>query len=151
MLHLSYGSIIKSLVGMYTKRNKKGEPVKPPPTVDGKVNFLTPLTDDEVVAERSCLEWSDKYDMERFINPTTREEAFQALFSEVETLNKKTDKLRTKFFDKRGYFLKEKYDDQSEVKVTRKQLNQYWLWVSDSIHYVQLVRLSIFKTFRQES
>ena len=131
-LHLSYGSIIKSLVAMYTKRSKKGEPAKPPPTVDGKVNFLTPLTsaDGEVTEERSCLACADKYDIERFINPTTREEAFQELFAEVETVNKKTEKLRTKFYDKKGYFLKEKYDAQSEVKVTRNQLNHYWLWVS---------------------
>ena len=131
MLQTSYGSIIKSLVAMYTKRTKKGE-VKPPPTVDGKVNFLTFPNDENVPDEPSCLEWADKYDMERFINPATREAAFKALFAEVNKLNKKTEKLRTKFYDKKGYFLKEKYEAQNELKVSRKQLNEWWLWVSDS-------------------
>ena len=131
MLHMSYGSIIKSLVAMYTKRNKKGQ-AKAPPTVDGKANFLTPVSGnaENVPEEKSCMEWEDKYDMERFISPSTREEAFQSLFAEVDSLNKRTEKLRTKFYDKKGYFLKEKYDAQSEVKVSRKQLNEYWTWVS---------------------
>lgn len=129
MLRMSYGSIIKSLVAMYTKRAKKGQPAQLPPTVDGKVNFLTPVMEDSVAQERSCLEWADKYDMERFINPANREEAFQMLFAEVDLLLKKTEKLRTRFYDKEGYFDKEKYDGQQEIKVTRKQLNEFWLWV----------------------
>lgn len=126
MLHLSYGSIIKSLVALYSHREKKAK------TKTEKVTFITTLDEvdgKQMQAKANCMQWAAKYDLERFINPLTREETFKMLFEEVKTLNAKTDKLRSKFYDSRGYFLRQKYDQQKEIKVQRKQFNEFWLWV----------------------
>lgn len=62
--------------------NSKGGQEVPP-----KVNFMTGLADitpkqaEQLEAEQ--LEDSDKYDLERFINPMTREDTFKGLFEEV--------------------------------------------------------------------
>ena len=134
MLRSSYGSIITSLVAMYTKRGKRGQKAQLPPTVDGKANLLTPINAaagaDGLQEEASILNDADKYNIDNFINPATRQASFDALFAEVELLNRKTEKFRTAFFDKKGYFLLEKYEAQKEMKLSRKKLNHFWLWVS---------------------
>ena len=83
MLKHSYGSIIKSLVAMQTRRAKK-KAAKEAAT-DGKVTFLTTLStiDPNALRTKSCLEATDKYEIERFLNPITREETFNMLFEEV--------------------------------------------------------------------
>ena len=138
MLRSSYGSIITSLVAMYTKRGKRGQKAQLPPTVDGKANLLTPINPNadadgglQEEEQGSILKNADKYNIENFINPATRQAAFDGLFAEVELLNRKTEKFRTAFFDKKGYFLQEKYDGQKEMKLSRKKLNHFWLWVRD--------------------
>ncbi|XP_017493227.1 PREDICTED: glutamic acid-rich protein-like, partial [Rhagoletis zephyria] len=132
MLRSSYGSIITSLVAMYTKRGKRGQKAQLPPTVDGKANLLTPINAaagaDGLQEEASILNDADKYNIDNFINPATRQASFDALFAEVELLNRKTEKFRTAFFDKKGYFLLEKYEAQKEMKLSRKKLNHFWLW-----------------------
>ena len=135
MLRLSYGSIIQSLVALYAHREKKDKQQQEEETViipAKKVNFLTTIhnvNESEMLLKATCLQSANKYDMERFINPITREETFNMLFDEVKLLNGKTEKLRNRFFDSRGFFLREKYDQQEEITVHRKQLNEYWLWV----------------------
>ncbi|KAJ6224979.1 hypothetical protein RDWZM_003524 [Blomia tropicalis] len=132
-LHLSYGSIIKSLVAGYNRRSKKKGAI--PPTAK-EVNLLTtidqidPQQMEVIRAKATCLEYADKYDLERFINPVTRDTTFAMLFQECDMLNKKTAKLREQFYNAHGGFLREKYDSQNEVKVTRKHLNEYWIWVN---------------------
>lgn len=150
MLRSSYGSIITSLVAMYTKRGKRGHQAQLPPTVDGKANLLTPVNaaaGADVQAENSILDDADKYNIENFINPATRETAFNALFAEVELLNRKTDKFRSAFFDKKGYFLLEKYEAQKEVKLSRKKLNHFWLWVLVLIFCSVLLQATSFLSF----
>ena len=108
MLKHSYGSIIKSLVGMQNRRSKKKaakEAAAAKETAeestdsgaggggctgrgDGKVTFLTTLSTMDTcqgLPTKSCLELKDKYDIDRFVNPLTREETFKALFDEVST------------------------------------------------------------------
>lgn len=54
---------------------------------------------------------------ERFINPETRDEAFENLFKEVDTLNKDISKLK-EFYDQDGCFLYEEYN-ASNYKIDR--------------------------------
>ncbi|KAJ6217166.1 hypothetical protein RDWZM_008323 [Blomia tropicalis] len=131
MLKHSYGSIIKSLVAMQNRRSKKKAAREAQQKVgEEKVNFLTTLStcDPAELKTKSCLEMADKYDIERFINPTTREETFNELFEEIEDLNKKTEKLRSNFYDARGHFQRDKYEGQSEVKLNRAEFNEFHLW-----------------------
>lgn len=97
---------------------------------DGKVTFLTTLStcDPNELRTKSCLEAADKYDIERFLNPLTREETFQQLFDEVDDLNKSFEKIRT-FYDARGRFQRDKYEEQEEIKLDRIQFNEYKLWI----------------------
>ena len=87
MLKHSYGSIIKSLVAMQTRRAKKkaAKEAGAQPKTDGKMTFLTTLSsiDPNDLRTKSCLEAADKYEIERFLNPVTREETFNMLFDEV--------------------------------------------------------------------
>ena len=132
MLKHSYGSIVKSLVAMQNRRStKKDNKVA---AAEGKpVNFLTTIStaDPNALKTKSCLENTDKYGIERFLNPITREETFNELFAEVETINEQTEALRANFYDDRGQFLRAKYDSQSEVKLDRAKFNEYKLWVSE--------------------
>lgn len=84
--------------------------------------------DSDAVPVKSCLNTADKYNMDLFINPVTRDETFQMLFDEVEELNKKTEKLRV-FFDQRGNFCRDKYEE-SNYRIDRKLFNEYRAWVS---------------------
>lgn len=135
MLKHSYGSIIKSLVAMQDGRRAKkkaaaAQAAAQRPTGDGKVTFLTTLStcDPADLRTKSCLEAADKYDIERFLNPSTREETFQMLFDEVDELNKRFEKVRV-FYDARGRFLRDKYEEQEESKLDRIQFNEYKLWI----------------------
>ena len=135
MLKHSYGSIVKSLVAMQNRRPKKKTINDQKMTADGKpINFLTTLStiDPNELKTKSCLETTEKYDIERFLNPITREETFNELFKEVELVNKLTEKFRSNFFDARGNFLRAKYDAQSEIKMDRAQYNEYIQWVSEN-------------------
>ena len=121
------------MVAGYNRRSKKKGAI--PPTAK-EVNLLTtidqidPQQMEVIRAKATCLEYADKYDLERFINPVTRDTTFAMLFQECDMLNKKTAKLREQFYNAHGGFLREKYDSQNEVKVTRKHLNEYWIWVN---------------------
>lgn len=51
-----------------------------------QINFMTTRSEVSVKTAaqmEDCLESIDKYDMERFINPVTREDTFKMLFEEV--------------------------------------------------------------------
>lgn len=131
---------------------------------ENKMNFLTTMStmDTNAMPVKTCMVLTDKYNMDHFINPVTREETFQQLFDEVcfekkkslvlcpffsshtpfskqfsllilfskvDDLNKKTERLRT-FFDHRGNFLRDKYDE-SDYRIDRKQFNEYKAWVMD--------------------
>jgi len=97
--------------------------------MDGKVNFLTSLSEvSKSQLPDTCLVSEDKYDLSLFVNPVTRRQTFQLLFDEVGTLNAKTEKLRAGFYDVKGCFLRDKYEAQDEIRVQRKQLNEYCLW-----------------------
>lgn len=69
------------------KRRKDTKAI--PPMVDGKITFLTTLSqcDPKQLRTKSCLEASDKYDIENFLNPGTRDLTFQLLFEEVSVLS----------------------------------------------------------------
>ncbi len=100
MLKHSYGSIIKSLVAMQNRRSKKkaakeaaaaaaaGGEAKSGRGGECKPTFLTTVSTMDAckLASPSCLVMKDKYDIERFVNPLTREETFQLLFDEVRLL-----------------------------------------------------------------
>lgn len=122
----SYGSIIKSLMMLQGRRLKKKAKAK-----QEKTSFLTTIStmDMKVAPQNSCLVMEDKYAMELFLNPVTREDTFKQLFDEVDELNGKTEQLRTKCFDQRGNFMKEKFD-KVRLKIERKEFNEYRLWVS---------------------
>ena len=98
---------------------------------EGKVNFLTTLStcNTSELKSPSCLEATDKYDMDRFLNPVTREETFNSLFEEVEYLNKHVDKLRSTCYDARGHFLRDKYEAQADLKIDRTHFNEILIWV----------------------
>lgn len=89
MLKHSYASIIKSLVAIQTRRGKKKSAKevqkKVADATGGKVTFLTTLStcNPNELRTKSCLENTDKYDLENFLNPGTRDETFQMLFDEV--------------------------------------------------------------------
>ena len=89
MLKHSYGSIIKSLVAMQNRRSKKKAAKEAAAAKEaeghGKMTFLTTLStmDQKDMPTKSCLELTDKYDIDRFINPVSREETFPLLFEEV--------------------------------------------------------------------
>ena len=91
MLKHSYGSIIKSLVAMQNRRAKK-KAAKEAAAAQaeggaggGKMTFLTTLStmDQKDLPTKSCLELADKYEIDRFINPVTRDDTFKLLFEEV--------------------------------------------------------------------
>ena len=143
MLKHSYGSIIKSLVAMQNRRSKKKAAKEAAEaeaaaatagagTGDGKMTFLTTLStmDCKNLPTKSCLELKDKYDIDRFLNPVSRDETFKALFDEIDDLNQRTEPLRANFYDAKGNFLRDKYDAQAEVKVNRTLFNEYKVWVS---------------------
>lgn len=74
------------LMMLHNRRAKRSKDTKTiPPMVDGKITFLTTLStcDPKVLRTKSCLEASDKYDIENFLNPGTRDITFQLLFEEV--------------------------------------------------------------------
>lgn len=94
MLKHSYASIIKSLVAIQTRRGKKKSAKEVPASQrkqvadavgGGKVTFLTTLStcNPNELRTKSVLENTDKYDIENFLNPGTRDETFQMLFDEV--------------------------------------------------------------------
>lgn len=133
-----------------TRRAKKRSPQQPP--APGKMNFLTTISAlDPKSMKESILVSTDKYAMDNFLNPLTREQTFQQLFAEVswlrwlayhiktncfyqvDDLNKKTEKLRT-FFDQRGNFLRDKYD-AADYHVDRAVFNELKLWVSVLLHW----------------
>lgn len=135
-LRISYGSVIKSLITENTRRTKKKCATL---NMKKEVNFLTQMSEidsSEKVAlltkatELENASSSEKFTLERFINPITRENTFQMLFEEVESLNRQTETFREQFFDSRGMFLKEQYDSQNEIVMKRKKLNELWKWVS---------------------
>lgn len=131
MLKHSYGSIIKSLVAMQNRRSKKKAARETAQkAAEGKVNFLTTLStcNTSELKSPSCLEATDKYDMDRFLNPVTREETFNSLFEEVEYLNKHVDKLRSTCYDARGHFLRDKYEAQADLKIDRTHFNEILIW-----------------------
>ena len=71
---------------MHNHRMKKKGPKDQKKPPKQPVNFMT--TRSEVSAKtaaqmKDCLEEVDKYDMERFISPVTRDETFKMLFDEV--------------------------------------------------------------------
>ena len=72
---------------MQTRRAKKkaAKEAGAQPKTDGKVTFLTTLSsiDPNDLRTKSCLEAADKYEIDRFLNPVTREETFNMLFDEV--------------------------------------------------------------------
>lgn len=79
-------SIFNQLMVLQSRRAKKRKDVKTIPNkVDGKVTFLTTLStcDPKELRTKSCLEASDKYDIENFLNPGTRDLTFQMLFDEA--------------------------------------------------------------------
>ena len=79
--------------------------------------------------DESCLSSHvDKYDMERFINPVTREKTFKQLFDECDLLNEQSKTLRTMFFDAKANFLPDEYQRQPQNQITRKRFNQFKLW-----------------------
>ena len=137
-LRHSYGSIIKSLVQIHNRRAKKKKAATHETYGSGfnkdsvqKVNFLTTIDDispDQAAEMQSCLENADKYDMERFINPVTREDTFKKLFAECEKLNTETQPWRTAFFDAAGNFLSDKFRSQSECTLDRTRFNRLKLW-----------------------
>ncbi|KAJ6216513.1 hypothetical protein RDWZM_007670 [Blomia tropicalis] len=126
----SYGSIIKSLCAIQNRRTKK-KIQREMQKREGKLSFLATLSTCDVadLKSRSCLEQSEKYDIERFINPMTREETFNALFDEIEEVRKCTEHLRINFFDPRGRFLRDKYDEQEEYRLNRSKFNEIRLWI----------------------
>lgn len=86
-LKYSYGSIVTSLVHLHNKRMKAKLPKdqKKLPHQQ-QINFMTTRSEVSVKTAaqmEDCLESIDKYDMERFINPVTREDTFKMLFEEV--------------------------------------------------------------------
>lgn len=79
-------SLPDQLMMLQNRRAKKRKDAKTVPNkVDGKVTFLTTLStcDPKELRTKSCLEASDKYDIENFLNPGTRDLTFQMLFDEV--------------------------------------------------------------------
>ena len=52
---------------------------------ENKMNFLTTMStmDTNAMPVKTCMVLTDKYNMDHFINPVTREETFQQLFDEV--------------------------------------------------------------------
>jgi len=98
------------------------DPADPDPPLQTKeslleVNLLTPLTNippEQAAQMRECVQRAEKYDLERFINPTTREETFRLLFTECDKLWHDTEHLRTVFFDSHGNFLSHKYHYQTQ-------------------------------------
>ncbi|KAI2810610.1 hypothetical protein BLOT_001773 [Blomia tropicalis] len=143
-LRHSYGSIIKSLVHMHNRRmKKKGDKTNreqqsnkvSSPEKTTKINFMTTLSEigaqqlKQLKPTESSLKHVDKYDLERFINPVTREETFKMLFDEIDQLNEKTNTFRNKFFDSRGNFMRDAYNcQQPGDKLDRKHFNQLKLW-----------------------
>ena len=88
ILNRSIESIIKTLEGMQSRRAKEKatkETAAAPIKTDGKMPFPTTLStiDPKDLHTKSCVEVADKYDIERFLNPVTREETFDMLFEEV--------------------------------------------------------------------
>lgn len=73
------------LMTLQNRRARKKDAKTIPPMVNGKITFLTTLStcDPKVLRTKSCLEASDKYDIENFLNPGTRDVTFQLLFDEV--------------------------------------------------------------------
>lgn len=140
----SYGSIIKSLVHMHNRRMKKKKAEAKPSSngKDGKeepkeaqpITLMTTLSEiskqqaRQMEMENSCLSQVDKYDVERFINPVTREDTFKALFAECAQLSDQTVTLRTKFFDAKANFLPDEYRRHPALHLTRKRFNHYRLW-----------------------
>ncbi|OTF82231.1 hypothetical protein BLA29_003376 [Euroglyphus maynei] len=144
----SYGSIIKSLIAMQNKRLMKKKFAKQQQQqqqIDDvkKINFLTTLsTMDSAQKEEitqttteSSSSNNNKYNMENFLNPMTRESTFQMLFNEVDDLNKRTEHLRTNFYDRRGNFLRTKYE-QSDYHLDRKKFNHLKLWTKNLLSIV---------------
>lgn len=132
-LRSSYGSILKSLVNQMNSRREKKKARKKDTSDKAKdINFMT--TKSELNAgETKKLENEsanlDRYDMERFTNPVSRDDAFNTLFTECDDLTRRTEVFRTEFFDERTNFLVEKYDAQNKAdKMDRKRFNHYKLW-----------------------
>ena len=44
-------------------------------------------------------------------------------------MNKQTEPLRTNFYDPKGNFLRDKYEAQTALKISRTQFNEFKVWV----------------------
>lgn len=94
MLKQSYGSIINSLIKLQGRRRsenpeKKEEEAKADkPSADTAATTTAEGNDGEgmVMPQTSCIVNKDKYDMDLFVNPQTRDDTFQLLFAEVSVL-----------------------------------------------------------------
>ena len=127
-LRHSYGSIIRSLVNMQRRRDKKKTALGSVPTaladsLDAQVPEGGTLVQSNTVTDicnRITINYEEKYSMEKFMDCTTRNDVFEQLFREVNEINSAFLPLK-KFYDVEGYFQVAQYRQQAEFVLTRAQ------------------------------
>ena len=129
-LRHSYGSIIRSLANLQNRRAKKAQyqahPLAPVPVIaadedqqapDGSGSLTTTIED---ICERITVDYAERYNLDRFLDSTSRDGVFGELFREVNEINTALAPFKT-FFDGEGYFQPTIYKAQDEFVLTRAQ------------------------------
>ncbi len=143
-LRHSYGSIIRSLANMQSRRaakkalapvtaNPNDSNVKAP---DGGTGGPAPTIDD--ICSRVSIDYATKYSLDRFLNADSRDAVFVELFREVNQINAAMGRFKT-FFDDQGYFQQAAYSAQEEFLFTRAQYTDCLKVVCPSWLYAHLL------------